>query len=210
MKKLTDESDFDLLAAWTKGDRRAGNVLFERYYRTVDRFFTNKANEAVCADLTQKTFLACQTAIPRFQGKGEFRAFLLGIARNILKQHYRYLSRRSSLVCVQDALAIHDDRTPSASLARQEEQRILLGALRRLPLDLQIVLELRFWEQLPYAEISAIAGISVAKAKNQVVKARRCLREIIANFDRGQNLLESTLTNLDGWAEKIRAEHARE
>ena len=54
----TTPTDFELLERWRGGDLDAGNVLFERHFAGVYRFFARKTT-GDAADLVQKTFLAC-------------------------------------------------------------------------------------------------------------------------------------------------------
>lgn len=79
--------DEELLAAWRAGDRRAGELLFERYYEPVARFFLNKTDAQ--AELIQQTFLACVEGAPKFRGEGSFRSFLFAIAEGTVKSRLR-------------------------------------------------------------------------------------------------------------------------
>lgn len=65
---IAPRSDEELLAAWRAGERRAGELLFERYYEPVARFFFNKTDAA--AELIQQTFLACVEGAAKFRGPG--------------------------------------------------------------------------------------------------------------------------------------------
>ena len=53
-----DESDEELLEAWRAGDRKAGTVLFRRFFPQCRRFFVNKVPERDVEDLLQRTFTA--------------------------------------------------------------------------------------------------------------------------------------------------------
>ena len=71
------------LEAWRAGDQDAGEALIERHYASILRFFRTKAGEDA-DDLVQLTFLRCVEASERYRGDAGFRAFLFGIARNVL------------------------------------------------------------------------------------------------------------------------------
>ena len=51
-------TDFELLERWRGGDQGSGNLLVERHYTSVRRFFDLRLNR-LSEDLTQRTFLAC-------------------------------------------------------------------------------------------------------------------------------------------------------
>ena len=52
-----------------------------------------------------------------------------------------------------------------------------MRALRRLPLDLQITIELFYWQELPIADIAAVLEIPVGTVKSRVSRARHALME---------------------------------
>ena len=81
-------TDEERLAAWRAGDRDAGVSLISTHYNAIVRFFQTKAGPEA-DDLVQRTFLRCSEAIVRYQGTGTSRAFLFGIARNVLLEHIR-------------------------------------------------------------------------------------------------------------------------
>ena len=94
--------------------------------------------------------------------------------------------------------------SPSEHVALREEQRLLLAALRRLPLDLQITLELYYWEHLPVADIAAVLGVPDGTVKSRLARARDGLRRRIAELAASDHVRTGTLKDLDGWARSLR------
>lgn len=167
--------EFSLLEAWRAGDRSSGNVLFERYFEPVSRFFVNKVQGDV-EDLVQRTFLACVEAQRRFEGRSTFKTFVLAIANNILREHYRKHAR-SSVVELDDD-AFFETRTGAATaLERNDRQKRLLAALRRLPLDSQVVLELVYWEKLTGPELGETLDVPENTARSRLRRAKQQLRD---------------------------------
>lgn len=198
---MTD--DADLLAAWRAGDARAGETLFERHVPSVIRFFRNKIDHGV-EDLVQATFLACLESEHRFEGRGSFRSFLLGVARHKLFRHYR--DERGSLEQLDFGSQSFADLAPGVStvLAHQGEDQLLLQALRSIPVDLQIVIELYYWEDMTAAEIAVACELPEGTVRTRIRTARRLLAERIAQVAAGEEALEQTATDLDRWAATIR------
>ncbi len=89
-------------------------------------------------------------------------------------------------------------------LADKREQRLLLGALRELPTDMQIALELYYWEDLSTLEIAEVLGVAPGTIKSRLFRAREQLRERIAAHAPDEALARSTAANLDGWAASLR------
>lgn len=190
--------DFDLLDAWRAGDRSAGNALFRRHFDSVCRFFRAKVALSLVEDLVQETFLSCLESRDDFRKQSSFRTFLFCVARRRLYDHFR---RKQGNPVDFMASSIADlGASPSQDLARRQEQRLLLLALRTIPVDQQIALELYYWEGMEGHEIAEILGISPHTARSRLHRARQALREALERHSSSQALLESTLSDLDGWA----------
>jgi RNA polymerase sigma-70 factor (ECF subfamily) len=194
-------SDADLLYAWRAGDSAAGQQLFKRYYEPLARFFANKINDAP-GDLVQETFMACVKGRDRIREGGTFRAYMFGVAYNVLTA---YLRRRYGAFEALESTSIVDlDPNPSTIMHRSEEVRLLLHALRTLPIELQVVVELRYWEQMNSSEISRALGIPAATIRSRLQKGHTLLEAALRKLSASPQVLESTLGDLDGWAKKVR------
>jgi RNA polymerase sigma factor (sigma-70 family) len=198
---MTD--DRDLLLAWRSGDPSAGQQLIERHLETIHRFFSNKVPGAT-DDLVQKTFLACVEAVEAFEGRASFRSYLFGIARNVLHRHYRDQHHAFDPLVVSMSSVAADDRSPAERVTEAEEQRLLLRALRALPLELQTLLELAYWEGLADRELAEILEIPAGTIKSRLRKARQQLEQLMATLASSPGLLQSSRLTLDAWAAKIR------
>lgn len=204
-------SDGELLRAWGEGDSDAAEALFERHFEALYRFFRNKVSDEV-HDLVQDTFLRMVKASADFRGDASFRGFLFGVARNVLHDHLRRLYRTRDHIDFTTVSAIDLDPSPSRWAARRQEHRLLLAALRRIPLDHQIALELAYWEGLKGPEIAAVLGLQPATARTRLRRARAALAGELNALARDPQILASTLDNLDHWAQSLREyiEHDRE
>jgi RNA polymerase sigma factor (sigma-70 family) len=198
---MDDERDFELLQRWRGGDGEAGNELFEHHFAAVNRFFRSKVDGGV-EDLVQATFLACVEARDRFEGRSSFRGYLLGIARHQLLSWYR---RRRDVVDFEEESVVDLGGSPSRELAGRQEERILLHALRQMPLDHQITLELFYWEGLRGHELAEVLRISPHTVRSRLSRARAALHETIARVADDPALAQSTLGDLEGWAQALRA-----
>ncbi len=147
----------------------------------------------------------CVESPERIPEGASVRAWLLGIARNLLLRHFRDQSRESR--AMQRESAVDRDARASASvrLAAREEQRLLLRALRTLPLDLQIAIELYYWEQLTNDEIALVLGIPTGTVKSRLFRARSELRAAIAAIAPSPHVASTTLDALDAWARSLAA-----
>jgi len=196
-------TDAELLDAWRAGDLASGEALFERHFGAVARFFRNKLDHGV-DDLVQRTFLACVEAKDRLREDSSFRAYLFGVAHNVLARHFRSQRRHGDKLDF-GVTSVHDlSPSPSAVVAQRHEQRMLLEALRRIPLQHQIVLELYYWERLPTREVALVVGEPEGTIKTRIRRARRLLEDQLRELATSPEVLHSTLVDLDAWAESLR------
>lgn len=188
------DDDDQLLAAWRDGDRTAGDTLIARWFEPVCRFFRSKLGDDV-EDLIQRTFLDCLESRDRLRSTS-FRSFLFAVARNRLFDELRRDLRKP--VDQLGTLSIAELRTrPSERIARSETRDAVVRAMQTLPLDMQITLELAYWEDLAGSEIAATLGISEHTVRSRLSRARGLLRERVEQELEKTPELERTIAELE-------------
>ncbi len=193
--------DAELLVRWREGDRQAGDTLLRRHFPALFRFFRNKVGDQA-DELIQRTLTACLAAPEQYRGDASFRTYLFRIARHEL---YRYFKRgRRDLDPLEQSVA-DLDASMTEWMAGRRAREALLVALRRLPLDLQIVLELHYWEGLTMFELAASLEIPPGTAKSRIRRAREALLEVLPEVMEQGARLECTLEDLDEWVAGVRA-----
>lgn len=195
-------SDPELIDAHHQGDPSAGAALVDRYYGSILRFFRNKLPTET-HDLTQQTFAECFASLHRLKDTSRFRSFLFAIACHQLRKRYRARAADGARLDFGTVSAVDLDPSPSAVIARRQEHIQLLTALRSIPIDAQLVLELHYWEDMRLEEIAEVLGLPVGTAKSRLTRARRALGQAMEGA-RGAG--EAALTRVDGWARELREE----
>jgi len=184
-------TDKALLEAWREGDVAAGRELFSRHYRSVSRFFRNKA-PADHEDLTQGTFLACLRHRDTIRDGQRFLPYLLTIARNELYTHIARVNRSPFDPLLTTARAARTG--PATRVERDQSSCRLRAALRELPLELQTAIELHYWEDLTTVELATVLGRPQGTIKTRLRRARQ--------------LLSNKLDQSDAWLDAQLREHA--
>ena len=165
-------TDGALLDAWCGGDQRAGNALFERHFRGLYGFFRNKIADGI-DDLVQQTFLACVRGRDGFRREASFRTYMFAVAKNVLYREWER-RRRGDAIARLGEVSVHElGPGLSTAYARHREQRLLLDALRRLPLDFQVTLELYYFESMSAAEIGAVLGLPEGTVRGRIRAAKQ-------------------------------------
>ncbi len=201
-----DVDDFALLDQWGSGDRGAGNTLLMRHFDTVYRFFVSKiGNDTEVDDLIQRVFLACVESRDSFRREASFRTFLLAVARHELFRHFRQNRTRGARSESLGSMSVAElGSSVRAAMVRREEERLLLSALREIPVDLQITIELHYWEGLTTAELATVLEIPQGTVKSRLRRAREALHEAMARISKDAATLESTISDFEHWAVQVR------
>jgi RNA polymerase sigma-70 factor (ECF subfamily) len=196
-------ADFDLLAAWQAGDRAAGDQLFSRHFSALFRFFRNKVDDALAEDLTQVTFLACVDGRDRFRGSASFRTYLFAIARNQLLMHFRKKGTRDKVVELGTHSVADLGASPATVANAKAEQKLLLQALRQIPVDFQIAIELYYWEGMSTKELAEVLDIPEGTVRSRLTRAREHLAKHIERLAGSPAVQHSTIGGLESWARSL-------
>jgi RNA polymerase sigma-70 factor, ECF subfamily len=151
---------------------RSGASLLEIYDRALPQvygYLVSRCGEASLAeDLTSETFLAAAG-----QGLQPVSvAWLIGVARHKLADHWRRLSREDRLLGAVDAVS-EDSHDPWESHFDALWARQVLGELAP---QHRAALVLRYLDGLGVAEVATIMGRTVEATEALLVRARRELR----------------------------------
>lgn len=195
--------DAALLEAWRAGDAAAGEALFDRYFDRVCAFFYTKVDAGV-EDLVQQTFLACVESRDRFRGDSSFFTFVIAVAKNILRAHYRKKNKQRREVLDFSMTSMRDLAPSPSTVARKgSEDRVLLEALRRIPLESQMVLELYFWEEMKGREIAEALELPLSTVKSRIKRGKELLLAELGEVRSGAPF-EETGTDLESWARSLK------
>lgn len=197
-------TDAELLYAWRSGDNNAGQTLFKHYYEPVARFFANKLEEPP-ADLVQETLMRCVKGRDRIREDSNFRSYLFSVAYRVLTDHLRVRYKAPDDLGSVSILDLGPG--PSSMMHDAEEARLLLMALRSLPLSIQVILELRYWEQMNSTEISNALGMPAATVRGHLRQGRSLLEGALKKLSVSPAAIDSTMGNIDAWADQIRKGH---
>lgn len=176
---MTPPSDDELMARVSAGDQRAFAELYERHRRAVFTFLVHLTGaRATAEDLLQEAFLRVWRARAAYRASGQFRAWVLTVARHLAADHFR----RQGLVWEDDPAAL--DTVVSAEMPdRRAEARDELARVQRALADLapaqrEVILLSRL-AGLDAAEIARITGSTPGAMRVQLHRALQRLRGLL-------------------------------
>lgn len=140
-------------------------------------------HEADTRDLLQDWLVKIARGVTTTTGISNERAFLLRIAYRLAVDWTRHRNSRS-----QTLDRARQDATPSAEFAAQSDpdreqfRETLESALAILPQDQQLVVQMKLWDEMTFAEIGAVLDVSPHTAASRyrygLAKLRETLRPL--------------------------------
>ena len=199
---LPKAADEDLFRRWKDGDKTAGEQLFARHFDAIYAFFEHKATGDV-SDLVQRTFVGCIEARERYRGASSFRTFLFAIARHELYAHYRAQKAGAQIDFERSSLM---DLSPGVTsvVRAATEKSVLLDALRAMPLEMQVALELHFWQGLSGPEMAEVLEIPEGTVRSRIRRALEKLRDIMSAQPH-VGLVPRPADDFDSWAAALQS-----
>lgn len=178
---MTNRSDLELLELFQSGDESAFNHLVLRYRERVywvARRFINDHDGA--DDVTQDVFCKAYESLPDFRGESSLYTWLYRITvnialNNVRRQKLREFFRIDEMFEIEDKSAV----SPDVAVEKKEERRLIEEAITRLPAKQKSVFVLRYYEELPYEDISTILKTSVGGLKANYFHAVKKIQEYV-------------------------------
>jgi RNA polymerase sigma factor (sigma-70 family) len=149
-------------------------LLFDRHFASVHAYAQRRVGPDLADEIAAETFTRAFDRRRRYDASREnARPWLLGIASNLLRRHWR--SERRRLFAYARSAGAEGGQTTEPVAAD------LAAALRALPRREREPLLLLAWADLSYEEIGAALGIPIGTVRSRISRARGRLRG--ANHD---------------------------
>lgn len=186
------DTDQQLVARVQRGDKAAFDVLVLKYQHKISAIvsrFVSDRDEV--NDVVQEAFIKAYRALGNFRGDSQFYTWLYRIAVNTAKNYLVSRSRRppGSDIDVDEAEQfsstdkLSDVDTPENLVYRDELERAVNGAIKKLPEDLRTAVTLREFEGLSYDEIAAIMDCPVGTVRSRIFRAREAIDQEIQTLE---------------------------
>lgn len=194
--------DLKLLAQWHAGDTRSGEQLINAHFHRVKLFFSRKlGDQASVEDLVGRTFQRCQDARDVAHGHySTFSALLFAHARSVMETH---LAQRDPPATLQGLCAAALDRVPFEGPERKPDRKLVVRAMRALPIDDQILVELVFLESLSLKDASEVLNTAESWVRRRLSDVYGELRAKVEQLAATTTLTETTESLLETWREQL-------
>lgn len=188
----TDADDQELVAAAQGGDRRAFQVLYQRYERKVYAVaygFLRSQEDAL--DVVQEAFIKVHRYLPNFEGQSSFYTWLYRIVANLCIDHIRRSGRKKD-VEFDDKLRHDGDQDatskmvqiaqlgdPAEAVRNKEILKAVRESLGHLSDKHRAVIVMRELQGLSYADMAKSMDCSKGTIMSRLFHARRNMQKLL-------------------------------
>ena len=177
-------------SSWVKriagGDRTAFEELYAAYARRLCGYLFRKIGDPSRAEeVANDVLLDVWKGAKSFAGRSRLSTWIFGIA------HHKAVSalrrRRTAKVDLEAAAGLADTSAGAESrLAARDASQRVRDAIESLPVEQRDVVELTFFHDFSYPEISEILKCPIGTVKTRMFHARRKLAEILRGGGTGE------------------------
>ena len=167
------------------GSQSAYSFLLDSFWLEVYNYQLKRTkNDNDAEDITIQTFSKAFDKLNTFDEKYVFKTWLITISKNI---HIDLLRKKNTLVLIQNSkdqedkihLVVDDNPTPEDKIIRDQNLAKLLRDVKKLKPKYQEVIQLRYFQELSYKEISTEINEPINNVKVKLLRAKKLLAEII-------------------------------
>ena len=174
-----------------RGDQAAFRQLFDQYFPRLYRFALARLNGDADAagEVVQQTFCRAIERLDGYRGEAALYTWFCQICNNLIMDFFRNRSQENRrIVLIEDspeiqavlaALTDPDGERGEADLVRRDVTRLVQATLDHLPERYGDVLEWKYVDELPVAEIASRLTLSVKAAESLLGRARQAFREAL-------------------------------
>lgn len=178
------DPDASLLERMQSGDGAAFAGLYERHHRRIYRFvLLYTGQEGLAADVTQEVFVALIDNARFDPARGPLEAYLLGMARNLVRRQRRDAARFDTLDAddgSENGLLADVRYEPLRLVGRAQLAEQLRAAILALPAHHREVIILCELEELDYLEAAALLDVPIGTVRSRLNRARKALTRMLA------------------------------
>jgi RNA polymerase sigma-70 factor (ECF subfamily) len=181
------EIDRQLAERAQRGDKRAFELLVEKYQRKLARLLSRFIRDpAEVEDVTQEAFIKAYRALPAFRGDSAFYTWLYRIGINTAKNYLMAMGRRaptSTEVEAEEAEGfeegeqLRDINTPESVLLSNEIAETVNSTIEALPEELRTAIQLREIEGMSYEDIAQVMNCPIGTVRSRIFRAREAIAE---------------------------------
>ena len=187
MDNYSTMTDEQLVFVFAKGNNAAFNILLERYQQSLYSYISYTVLDADLAnDILQETLFKVITTIRqgKYTDNGKFKGWIMRIAHNLMIDFFR--KRKNENVISNDSFEVDlfnninlCDETFESQLVKRQVLNDVKKLVYYLPDNQREVVEMRYYKDMSFKEISDNTGISINTALGRMRYAILNMRKMV-------------------------------
>lgn len=208
MVQLENFTETEIVGRVIDGEKALYEIIVRRfnpYLYKIGRSYNY--NHQDTQDLMQETFIDAYKNLLQFEGRSDFKTWIIRIMMNNCYRKRGKASFKNEIM--QDANEYSTPMFPNRNndtdkiIQNRELRYIIENALQKIPFDYRIVFSLREINGLNVSETAEMLGISEANVKVRLNRAKIMLRRDIENAYSANELFEFNLIYCDPMVENV-------
>jgi RNA polymerase sigma-70 factor (ECF subfamily) len=177
-------TDEELVDRVRKGDRKAFDAIYDRYFKRVYGFLDKRLrNRADTEETAQEVFVNIFSSIDSFRGEAPFAAWVFGLTRRTLAARFRR-KQHPTVPLFEDeedaglltlGMPTSTEATPLEHYEMVECATRLRDSLESVPAEQRRLFELHHLESMPIADIARKMSKSEDSVKSNLYRTRKLL-----------------------------------
>jgi RNA polymerase sigma-70 factor (ECF subfamily) len=176
----------ELLSRIARGETRALESFYDAYHARVYSFALKRlSNSADATEILNEVMLEVWRSASRFEGRSRPLTWVLGIAHHKVIDRLR---RRRHASHDELDLDLTPDESPGVveTMAGTQDAARVRHCVEQLPESQRLMIQLAFFDDLSYPEISEIANVPVGTVKTRVFHAKQALKRCLGSMMAGK------------------------
>lgn len=174
---LENKTEIEIYNDFLNGNNEAFNILIKNYREILILFIMRYVNVIdIAEDLAQDTFLYVFINKKEYDFKYSFKTYLYTIARC---RAINYLKRSKRIVQYDEFKIDIDNEEIDEKLIRNENKLRLYQVIKKLKREYQIVIYLKYIENLKYKEICKVLNKNMSQVKFLIYCAKKKLKKLM-------------------------------
>jgi RNA polymerase sigma factor (sigma-70 family) len=162
-------------------NQNAFSFLLNRYWSDVFNFQLKRTNnESNAEDITIECFAKAFEKINSYKEKYNFKTWLITISKNL---HIDQIRKNKNRVNFNESdefdIIIESSPSPEDNLINEQKLKLLKSKINKLKPSYKKVIELKYFNELSYKEMSIKLDQPINNIKVRVLRAKKVLAEII-------------------------------
>ena len=177
------------------GDDNAMTEMYTTFQDDIYYYILKTVNDSeLASDLTQDTFIEILQSIGSLQEPAAFVTWSRQIA---YRRCTAYFKKRHDILVDEDedGYSIFDtvaeDRTefiPDEALDKEDLKQTIHGIIDELPEEQRSAIMMRYFDEIPVADIAKIQGVSEGTVKSRLNYGRKAIKQSVENYEKKHNV----------------------